>query len=248
VTKVRFGFDQSELVSAHSDNQIATLSPKARVGGNALITVYAGDTPSNSLTFNYIARRWGGDRRSVFWIEVGYLILLLSLGAAYASWPPFKSFFSHDLGAVPIIIPWFAALGGVTISLTAVFRHTDDWDPSYFFWHIARPFMGMVLGSVAYLIFLGGVLASGSVAVSATPTSGIQGISYDVIAFVGGYREDVLRALIKRVVDLILNPAGATAEPPRRPLTAPPYLPATDGAGGVPREATTAAATQSKNS
>jgi len=245
-TKVKFGFDQSELVSVHSDAEIATLSPKPRVGGNTLVTVYVGDTPSNSLTFNYI-RNWGGDRQTVFLIEVGYLLLLLSLGAAYASWPPFKSFFSHDLGAVPIIIPWFAALGGVTISLTAVFRHADDWDPSYFFWHIARPFMAVVLGSVAYLIFLGGVLASGSVAVSATPTSGIQGISYDVIAFVGGYREDVLRTLIKRVVDLILNPPGAPAELPRKPLTAPPHLPPIDGAGTVQPETTTAAAALTKS-
>jgi hypothetical protein len=242
-TKVRFGFDQSELVTAHSETEIATLSPKARVGGNALVTVYVGDTPSNSLTFNYIARIWGGDRKTVFWIEVGYLLLLLSLGAAYASWPPFKSFFSHDLGAVPIIIPWFAALGGVTASLTAVFGHTDDWDPRYFFWHIARPFMAIVLGSIAYLIFLGGVLASGSAAVSATPsTAGIQGISYDVIAFVGGYREDVLRTLIKRVVDLILNPPAAAAEPPRKPLIAPLYLPAGAGPGNAPPETTTVAA------
>lgn len=241
-TKVKFGFDHSELVTSHSDAEIAALSPKARVGGNALVTVYVGDTPSNSLTFNYIARHWG-DRKTVFWIEVGYLLLLLSLGATYASWPPFKSFFSHDLGAVPLIIPWFAALGGVTASLTAVFGHTDDWDPRYLFWHIARPFMAIVLGSVAYLIFLGGVLASGSGAVSATPsTTGVQGISYDVIAFVGGYREDVLRTLIKRVVDLILNPPSSPAEAPRKPLTAPPYLAGTDGAGTVPRETTIAAA------
>src|SRR5216683_2196422 len=60
-TKVKFGFDQSELVSVHSDAEIATLSPKPRVGGNTLVTVYVGDTPSNSLTFNYI-RNWGDDQ------------------------------------------------------------------------------------------------------------------------------------------------------------------------------------------
>jgi len=108
--------------------------------------------------------------------------------------------------------------------------------------------MAVVLGSVAYLIFLGGVLASGSVAVSATPTSGIQGISYDVIAFVGGYREEVLRTLIKRVVDLILNPSSAPAELPRKPLTAPPHLPGSDGAGTVPPETTTAAAAPTSSS
>lgn len=251
-TKVKFGLREIEVDggTVHSDSEVTILSPHS-VAGNALVTVWVGETPSNSLTFNYQARSWG-DRRSVFLIESGYLFILLVLGLAYASWPPFKSLFSHDLGAIPIIICWFAALGGVTISLTAVFRHTNDWDPSYFFWHLARPFVAVVLGSIAYLIFLGGVLASGSVAVTATPTSGVQGISYDVIAFVGGYREEVLRTLIKRVVDIILNPSGLVAEAPPKPLVAPPYVPAGivpaalgDGASSV--VASTAAVVPEKN-
>jgi hypothetical protein len=239
-TTVKFGFNESPTVVVHSDTELATMSPPSLSGGNALVTVYANDIPSNSLTFNYLSRMWAGDRRSVFFVEVAYLLLLLVLGAAYASWPAFKNIFSTDLAPIPIIIPWFAALGGVTISLSAVFRHTDDWDPTYFFWHVVRPFIAIVLGSIAYLIFLGGILATGTTGVvPATPKNPIEGVSYDVIAFVAGYREEVLRSLIKRVVDLLLNPSGNTIETTKTTTVTRTYKPAQDGGPlAATREAT----------
>jgi HYDIN/CFA65/VesB-like, Ig-like domain len=57
-------------------------------------------------------------------------------------------------GVLPLGVPWFGALGAVTLSLYGVFDHNDHWDRKWNYWHIARPFVGIVLAIVAYFIFI----------------------------------------------------------------------------------------------
>src|SRR5207247_1270413 len=91
---------------------------------------------------------------------------------------------------------------------TGVFEHEKDWDESYWPWHLARPLIGIALAVVAVLMFMAGVLAVGS---TPTATAGTpKDLLYYLIAFLVGYREETFRELIKRLVDIVLAPGGAS--------------------------------------
>jgi hypothetical protein len=150
-----------------------------------------------------------------FWLGMAYTGLLLLVALAYASWSdPNKPFLLG--GILPVPVPWFGALGAVTISLEGVFLWNHQWDKKYNYWHIGRPLFGAVLGIVAFFLFVVIVTASGTppkflegggVAGSpGAPSSAKDFIIFYMVAFLVGYREQTFRDLIKRVTDLILKP------------------------------------------
>jgi hypothetical protein len=156
-----------------------------------------------------------------FWLGMGYASLLLLMAAAYNIWFPSPDGSKPLMlgGMLPIAVPWFGALGAVTISLEGVFLWNTQWDKKFNYWHIGRPVFGAVLGIVAFFLFVLIVTAA------ATPPKFLTGegtaakdfIIYYVVAFLVGYREETFRDLIKRATDLILQPA---AKPPTAPAVA----------------------------
>lgn len=107
---------------------------------------------------------------------------------------------------LPLWIPWAGALGGMTISLVGVARHNHEWNaPLYGVWHLLRPLLGGVSGTVAVLamLFVLRTLEPSKVDASTVPDAASTAVMV-VISFVIGYREETFRELIKRVVDLIL--------------------------------------------
>ncbi|WP_298384506.1 hypothetical protein [Ferrimicrobium sp.] len=145
----------------------------------------------------------------LFGLELSYLGILVSLGLIYIHVPGFHHFLPDPVGAVPLAVPWWGALGGVTISLTGIFRNAKDWDKSYEHWHIARPFLGAVVGSVGFLVFIVVIRATGTNVASSSPTSRA---AFDLIAFLVGYREQVFRQLLKRAADALLSPGRSSNE------------------------------------
>jgi hypothetical protein len=147
-------------------------------------------------------------RRWLFGLEIGYLLFLLATVLALAAWHGWRVYIPDPIGPVPLIIPWFGAVGGVLTSLRGIVDHGRDWDTGYCLRHVARPLTAAVSGTVGYLILLGGVVAVGQ-----TPTfdshSTRADVVYDVTAFVIGYREEVFRTLLARVVDRLLGKAAA---------------------------------------
>lgn len=150
-------------------------------------------------------------------VEVFYLIVLFGLALYYFTDPkktiPFTGIpLPETLGSLPIGVLWFGALGAVVISISGAFDHRSDWDPSWNLWHFTRPLIGISLAVVSWLIFEAGILAVGSnpaPSAAATPTStgtSPKNLLYYLIAFIVGYREEIFRALIKRVADVILTP------------------------------------------
>jgi hypothetical protein len=147
-----------------------------------------------------------------FWLGMGYTSLLLLMAAAYNTWFAGTGGSKPVLlgGILPIAVPWFGALGAVTISLEGVFLWNSQWDTKFNYWHIGRPIFGAVLGIVAFFLFVLIVTTSG------TPPKFLTGgateskdlIIYYVVAFLVGYREETFRDLIKRATDLILRPAA----------------------------------------
>jgi hypothetical protein len=147
-------------------------------------------------------------RGGVFFLQLLYLAVLGALAGMY-----FNNVLIHrtTLGTLPIAVPWWGAVGAVTLSLTGVFDNRRTWLPSYAYWHWARPFVGVVLSSFAVLAFQAGVLAVGKDLKPAPGVTNSQNLLYYVVAFIVGYREETARNLIQRVADVIIGPGESTA-------------------------------------
>jgi hypothetical protein len=162
-------------------------------GAPAAATGQQGPAQTNKQQENEMHSRF-------FWIAFGYLIALLTVFALYHTWSGFREALPQELGPLPIGVPWFGALGGALISLSATYRHRRDWDETYDYWHYARPWVGATIGSLGVLILLAIVEAS------TTTSQPIDGLALYVVAFIVGYRESTFRDLISRASDLLLGP------------------------------------------
>jgi hypothetical protein len=144
-------------VELRNDGSLHATRPPGPAGPtDVVVTTPGGDSEPFSVAFPVRqSRRW------IFWLSIGYLLMLLAGMVAYLQWDGFRTGLPNQLGPVPIAVPWFGALGAVTLSLYGVLWHRRDWDPTYTLWHVVRPLMGVVLGTVAYLLIAGGIVASG---------------------------------------------------------------------------------------
>lgn len=153
-----------------------------------------------------------------FWLGVGYTLILLLLALVYSvSYEGSQPYLIGEL--LPIAVPWFGALGAVTISLEGVFQWNQaHWNPEYNYWHLGRPVFGAVLGIVAFFLFVLIVSSSGTpptfLAKPDEPVLAKDFIIYYVVAFLVGYREETFRELIRRATDLILKPGDGTDNQP----------------------------------
>jgi len=146
-----------------------------------------------------------------FRLGVFYMISLLGLAAAYFLVTPLRDLLPLQWGIVPLAVPWWGALGAVTISLYGVFFHSTKWDPSFNYWHIGRPFLGAVLGTVGYLIFIVVINATGAKANTA------GNAVYYLVAFLVGYREKTFQMLIQRATDSLFASPDKQHRPGQRP-------------------------------
>jgi hypothetical protein len=149
-------------------------------------------------------------RAQIFFLEVVYLLVLACVFVAWTTWPGFRHALPSKLGELPIGVPWFGAAGATLISLTGVFKHSQDWDDHFALWHYSRPLVGAFLGSVGALLFL--VIVQTAAIRPQRTNAGV----YYVVAFLIGYREATFRSLIQRATDLLLSPSGKSS-PPDRP-------------------------------
>jgi len=145
-------------------------------------------------------------RRAMFMVQMGWLIFLGTLAVVRIVAPPSKIGLPDMIGALPVGVVWFGAIGAVLISLTGIVEHAKDWDESFVLWHLSRPLMGGSLAIVAVLIMQAGILAVGTTLTGAQANTP-KYILYYLVAFLVGYREETFREMIKRLVDLIFAPA-----------------------------------------
>ena len=173
-----------------------------------------------------------------FWLGMMYAGLLLLTAVIYDLIVPLTARPILLGGVVPIAIPWFGALGAVTISLEGVFLRNSEWDTKFNYWHIGRPVFGAVLGIVAFFLFVVIVSAAGTTPKFFDDRSAPvkDYIVFYVVAFLVGYREETFRELIKRASDLILKP-GTPASAPAVTFkiggTASPLIQVPDSVGGA---------------
>ncbi|MGB8385877.1 MAG: hypothetical protein WCG47_32340 [Dermatophilaceae bacterium] len=148
-------------------------------------------------------------------IVISGMLILCLLFTKSPPWGGIPTYaWSHVL---PLWVPFGGALGGATISLVGVVIHANDWDgPGYAFWHLARPLLGLISGSIAVLILL---FVLKGIATDIIPDASREysdgGIAVlFTLAFVVGYREETFRELVKRVADVILGPGQEAATQP----------------------------------
>lgn len=168
--------------------------------------------PSSHETANRSASRTPWTKPwPIFVLELIYLLGLLTGIVLYQKTAHFHGLIPDPVGVIPLALPWWGALGAVTVGLYGVFFHTRDWNDSFNYWHLARPFTGAVLGIISYLIFVVVTNASG-----ARPnTSGA--LVYDLVAFLVGYNEQNFHDLIKRATDALFSSGSAGTVSPKSP-------------------------------
>jgi hypothetical protein len=139
----------------------------------------------------------------ILWI-VGLVIVIIGTAAGWA-WLIVKDPFG---GVVPFVVPWAGALGGVSISLVGVAKYADEtsWNSEqYGYWHLARPFLGCIFGTISVLIVIL-LLQSLKVPTENSVYTPAGAAILAIISFVVGYREETFRTLVARVVDVVLGP------------------------------------------
>jgi hypothetical protein len=156
-----------------------------------------------------------------FWVELLYLTVLVVGAVVYAKQEGFRQLLPSSVGPVPLPVIWFGALGAVMIGLYGTFRHNADWDPTYNYWHLARPLTGSVIGVVGYLIFIAVINSAGGQTTN-------RPIAY-VVAFLLGYREESFRNLLKKATDILIIPATTDGGQTPPAGTSGPGGPATGG-------------------
>jgi hypothetical protein len=143
------------------------------------------------------------------WVAAAALISLLSLlflAFAYVDSPTFRSIFPATFGPIPIVVPWFGALGGVVASMYGIIGHSQDWDTSLNIWHVTRPLMGAVMGVVACLAYLFLVSAAGS------KPSADANVALGLAAFVVGNSDKLFHQLIQKVSNTLFSSEAATSQ------------------------------------
>jgi hypothetical protein len=154
-------------------------------------------------------REWVRGISGVFALQTCYALILGVLIFAYfadRTLIPLPDL----LGVIPIGVPVFGALGAITISMSALADHRDNWETEWWYWHASRPIVGAIVGTVSVVFFVVGILSVGQKAPTA---SAAPNLLYYAIAFVVGYREQSFRELVKRVIDLLLKPASESTLP-----------------------------------
>jgi hypothetical protein len=150
-----------------------------------------------------------------FLIDVAWIAALLVVAFGQASgWGWLRSIKDPFSGVVPFAVPWAGALGGVAISFVGVVGHSSAWNgPRFAYWHLARPILGCVFGTVAVLAVL--LVLQNIKLADATNGYKPTGVAIlAVISFVVGYREATFRALVVRIADVILGPGPLDAARP----------------------------------
>jgi len=145
-------------------------------------------------------------------VDVLYVVALGGLALWWGMSPHLRTHFPPVGSGVPIQVLWWGALGAVTVSLAATTKFRDTWDPSLNAWHVSRPILGAVLGAVSYLIFVVVIATTGA----SRSHAGSGQLTFDLVAFLVGYREETFRMLISRATDSLLGSADDEERPSRR--------------------------------
>jgi hypothetical protein len=140
--------------------------------------------------------------RHILVVALAWLTLLIAAFILFERWDAFADAVQFQLGKLPFEAIWFGAVGGLLVSLQGIFDHNRKWRESFNYWHMLRPVLGALMGTLGCLIFI--VLTDAASKTTSHPNP----VFYDVIALALGYREASFRTLLARLIDTIILPPG----------------------------------------
>jgi len=211
-------------------------SPAGERGSSVRRALEQSDAPWSQYP---LVVRWSAGGLLVYDVSLLIMLTVLLLGRLY-DWFGLDTLPDPIGGMVPLVVPWAGALGGLGISFVGLVRHVGDWGPrvekakraadhpgfaqrlDWNAWHVTRPFVGAIFGSVAALavVFIFGSV--GATAEGGLDLSPLGRATLFVVAFVVGYRDRTFRELADRVIDTVFGPgtpSDATASYDLSPTT-----------------------------
>lgn len=135
----------------------------------------------------------------LFWLELGYLLLLLAGGYAAHLLSAFQSLAVTTKD--PLQAAWFGALGGVTIGLFGLYSHVQarDFDSKFTLWYVCKPIMGGIFGWFVFMVFYVGLIAVGTQTANANP------LLLYLVAFLAGFSERFTIKIVDRVMQVLMT-------------------------------------------
>jgi hypothetical protein len=140
----------------------------------------------------------------IFTVVFLYLLVLLILFAIFTTSPTVRNGLPHTLGKLPAGIIWFGALGAVLRSLYGIFTHNADWNSTFNTWHLSRPFIGAVTGSMGAVIYL--------VLLELGNKSGVtvDTLTFYVAAFAFGFADSAFLQVLQNITSILIKPGSKT--------------------------------------
>lgn len=169
-------------------------------------------------------RQWSRTRGT--WLAIYLIIWLMVLGVGTLLTNRFLEIadaFVPGWMAATFLPALYGGLGGVVGALWVLIKHivkVRDFDPIHTPWYILNPFMGMALGAITYFLLRSSTLILGTNPVSLGDPGEQFGLYF--LSVVVGFNQNVLWALIDRVIKAIIPPEGETAATTERAAAAEP--------------------------
>ena len=168
------------------------------------VTVTAG--PPTKVYMTIMTR----DNKKYVWYIVSWTFLLFVVAAGIAILNRADLLgVSDNLTRLIIYCACAGVLGGTTFSIYEVVNHlgVGDFNLDYFWWYIARPFIGMVYGTMILLFVAGGLMT-----LSGTSPPMSDGLFttktvmfYIALAFLAGYAEEPVSLELKDLAEAIFK-------------------------------------------
>jgi hypothetical protein len=121
------------------------------------------------------------------------------------------------------------ALGGVTVMIWGMVRHTTelDFDTNYASWYFFKPILGALAGLMSALVILGGFWAIQAKSSTQEGLAPINPLPLYIVAFLAGFSERFFIRLLDRVITALFagEPTPAPTRAPMPTAVAPKSLP-----------------------
>ncbi len=145
------------------------------------------------------------EEKRYFWLTILYVFLLLLtlVAVSVVVWNKPDYFIMY----VPVPILEWAFVGSMVAVLYRLAYRKKIWSSSIglYTWVIAKPIIGLFMGALVYFVALGGGKLLGA------PSDALQGERVywlSVIAFIGGFSDELSIGLVKRLVTKTLDREG----------------------------------------
>ena len=183
----------------------------------------AGESRKQANRYAWLIAIWG-----IIWF--GFFVYLIFDPLAVFRFLPFAG--GDDTFLVPEVFLrslFFGGIGGVAAVFFYLLKYVQErsFDSQYVLSYVAKPFMGMMLGSMIYLtvFVVMRVLGLAPIGLRGEGTQGVTDIMYMAVlyftAMAAGLRENLAFALLSRVIKTVLGGEQEEEEPstPPPPVT-----------------------------